>query len=87
MESLGDEHKELYQQGPRDADSRIWQWGKNIYSFLTLQVSPPLIVHNGSVYSPQMGNGESNHSVSKHIEGNQSSYMLLDKGNSKYFCF
>ena len=39
------------------------------YIFLTLKVSPPSMLHNGSKYSPQMGNGGSNWSVVQHMEG------------------
>ena len=39
------------------------------YIMFTLQVSPPLMLHNGSIYSPPMGNGRSNQSVSQHMEG------------------
>ena len=53
------------------------------YSFLTLKVSPPLMLHNGSIYSPQMGNGGSNQSISRHMEGQGSSYSLLDEKKSK----
>ena len=57
---------------------------KNCYSFLPLKVSPPPVLHNGSIYSPQMGNGGSNLSVSRHMEGQGSSYSLLDEENSKH---
>ena len=60
---------------------------KFCYSFLTLQVSPPPKLQNGSIYSPQMGNGESNQIVSKHMEDQGSSYSLLDEENYKYFLF
>ena len=39
------------------------------YSFLTLKVSPPPMLHNGSIYSPQIENGGSNNSVFQHMEG------------------
>ena len=61
--------------------------GEFCYSFLTLKISPPPMLHNGSIYSPQMGNGGSNRSVSRHMEGQGSSYLLLDEENSKYFLF
>ena len=60
---------------------------KFCYSFLTLKVSPPPMLHNGSIYIPQMGNGGSNRSISKHMEGQGSSYSLLDEENSKYSFF
>ena len=44
--------------------------GENFhYSFLTLKVSPPPILHNISIYIPQIGNGGLNPSVSKHMKG------------------
>ena len=43
--------------------------GENFhYIFLTLKVSPPQLLHNGSIYSPQMGYGGSNRSVFHHME-------------------
>ena len=57
---------------------------KNRYSFLTLQVSPPPMLHNGSIYSPQMGNGESI-GVFPGIWKAKDQYLLLDEKNSKYF--
>ena len=41
---------------------------KFCYSFLTIKFSPTLMLHNGSIYSPQMGNGWSNWSIFHHIE-------------------
>ena len=57
------------------------------YSLFTLKVSLTSMLHNGSIYSPPMGNGGSNQGISWHIEGQGSSYSLLDKENSKYFLF
>ena len=38
--------------------------GENFhYSSLSLKVSPPPIILNGSIYNPQMGNGGSNWSI------------------------
>ena len=42
---------------------------KFCYSFLTLKVSPTLMLHNGSIYSPKIGNGGLNHSVFQNMEG------------------
>ena len=42
---------------------------KVCYSLLSLKVSPPPILHNDSIYSPQMGNVGSNQNVSRHMEG------------------
>ena len=39
------------------------------YSLLTLKVSLPSMHHNISIYSPQMGDGGSNSSISQHMEG------------------
>ena len=66
--------------------TQVYGNGENFcYSFLILQISPPLILHNGSIYSSQMGNGGSNWSVSRNMERQGSSYSLLDEENSKYF--
>ena len=60
---------------------------KFCYSFLTLKVSLPPMFHNVSIYSPQMGNGGLNQSVSRNMEGQGSRYSLLNEENSKYFLF
>ena len=57
------------------------------YIFLTPNVSPPSMIHNGSIYSPLMGNGASNWRIYRNMEGQGSSYSLLDEGNYKYFLF
>ena len=41
---------------------------KFCYSFLTLKVSPPPMLHSDSIYDPQMGNGGSDQSVFQHME-------------------
>ena len=53
--------------------------GKIFYSILTLKVYPPLMLHNGSIYIPKMGNRGFNQSVSMHMEGKWSSFSLLDE--------
>ena len=53
------------------------------YSLLTMKVSPSPMLHNGSIYSPQlMGNGASNQSIYMHMEGQGSRYLLLDEKRS-----
>ena len=50
--------------------TQLYDNGDNFcYCLLTLKVSPPLMLHNGSIYNPQMGNGWSNHSVFQDMEG------------------
>ena len=44
--------------------------GENFhYHFLTLNVFPHTMLHNCSKYSPQMGNGGSDKSISRNMEG------------------
>ena len=50
-----------------------------------LKVSPPLMLHNGSIYIPDMGDGGSNQSVSRHMEGQGSSYSLLNEKKIQIF--
>ena len=57
------------------------------YSFLSLISSPPLMHPRGSIYSPSIGSEGSSQSVSKHMEGQRSSYSRLIEENSKYFIF
>ena len=57
------------------------------YNIFALQNSPPLMLHNSSIYSPSMGSEGSKQSVSRHMEGQGSSHSLLDGENSKYFYF
>ena len=57
------------------------------YNFLALKISSPPMLHNGSIYNPQMGNGGSNRSVSRNMEGQGSRHSLLDGENSKYVLF
>ena len=58
---------------------------KICYSFLTLKVSPPPMLPNGSIYSPEMGNGRLDCRISKNMEGQGSIHSLLDEENSKCF--
>ena len=39
------------------------------YSFLNLKVSSPPMLHNGSIYNPQIGNEGSNWTVFQIMEG------------------
>ena len=57
------------------------------YSFLALKCSPPSMHPRGSIYSSPMDNGGSSRSVSRHMEGQESSYSGLIEENSKSFCF
>ena len=41
---------------------------KICYSFITLKISPLVMLHNGSIYSPQMGNGGLSQIISMHME-------------------
>ena len=61
--------------------------GNFLYSLFTLQVSPPPMLHNSSLYNPSIGNEGLNQSVSQHIEGQGSTHSLLDGEKSKYFLF
>ena len=56
---------------------------KNFYSSLTIHVSSPSMLHNGSIYSSQMGNGELNEIISRHMECQGSSYSLLSEEKYK----
>ena len=50
--------------------SQLYDNGEKFcYSLLTLKFSPLLMIHNGSIYIPQMGNGGSNQSIFQHMEG------------------
>ena len=60
---------------------------KSFYSLLTLKVSPPIMLHNGSIYSSQMGSRRSNQCVCRNMEGQELRYSLLDEEKSKYFLF
>ena len=57
------------------------------YSFLALQNSPPSMHPRGSIYIPPIGNGVSIRSVSRHMEGQESSYSGLNEENFNFFCF
>ena len=57
------------------------------YSFLALKCSPPSMHPRGSIYSSSLGNEGSIQSVSRHMEGQESSYSGLIEENSKYFTF
>ena len=57
------------------------------YRFLALQCSPPLMHPRGSIYCPSIGNEGSSRSVSRHMEGQESSYSGLIEENSKSFLF
>ena len=57
------------------------------YSFLSLKCSPPLMHRRGSIYIPSIGNEGSSQSISKNMEGQESSYSGLIEENSKNFCF
>ena len=62
--------------------------GKFCYNLLIdLQVYPPPMLHNSSICSPSMGNEGSNHSVSRHMEGQGSIYSLLDGGKLQTLIF
>ena len=62
--------------------------GENFcYSFLTLKVSPPLMLHNGSIYSPQMGNGGSNQSVEGIWKAKDQVIRYLMRKNPNIFVF
>ena len=56
------------------------------YNLFAIQSSPPLMLHSISIYSPSMGSEGSNQSVSRHMEGQGSSHLLLHGENSRY-CF
>ena len=60
---------------------------KNNYSFLALKCSPPPMHPRGLIYSPSIGNEGSIQSISRHMEGQESSYSGLIEENSKRFCF
>ena len=57
------------------------------YSFLALISSPPPMHPRGSIYSPSIGSEGSIQSVSRHMEGQESSYSGLIQENSKFFSF
>ena len=57
------------------------------YSFLALQYSPPSMHPRCSIYNPTIENGGSSHSVSRHMEGQESSYSGLIEEKSSFFCF
>ena len=57
------------------------------YSFLYPQCYPPPMHLRGSIYSPLIGNEGLSQSISRHMEGQESSYSRLIEENSKSFCF
>ena len=58
MGSLGDEHKSSINKD-KGMQTQAYGNGKKVcYNFPTLKVYPPLTLHNGSIYSPQMGKME-----------------------------
>ena len=63
-----------FSKGQRDADSSIREWGTNPYSSFVVISSPPLMHLSSSIYSPSIGSEGSIQSVSKHMEGQYSSY-------------
>ena len=70
----------------RQMQTQVYDNGENVlYSFLTLKVSLPPMLHNGSIYNPKMGNRGFNKRIFHDIEGQGSRYLLLDWKNSNYF--
>ena len=60
--------------------TQVYDDGKYFFnSLFTLKIYPSPMLHNVSIYSPPMGNGGSNRSVSRRMEAQGSSYSLLDK--------
>ena len=57
------------------------------YSFFALQNSPPSMHLRGSIYSPPIDNGGSSQSISRNMEGQESSYSGLNEENSNLFLF
>ena len=57
------------------------------YSFLSLQNSLPSMHPRDSIYSPPIENEGSSWSISRNMEGQESSYSELIEENSKSFCF
>ena len=57
------------------------------YSFFSLTISPPLMHPISSIYSPSIGSEGSSWSVSRHMEGQRSSYSWHNEENSKIFIF
>ena len=85
---------EIFGRASMDAQQEKWMQtqacinGGQIHnSFLVLINSPPLMHSRGSIYSPSIGNEGSSQSVSRHMEGQESSYSGLIEENSKSFCF
>ena len=57
------------------------------YSFLSLFNSPPLVYPRGPIYIPSIGSEGSIRSVSRHMEGQESTYLLLDEGKTPNIYF
>jgi len=75
-------------KGQRDAYLSIRKNGETMnYSFLALTCSPPSMHPRGSIYIPSIGSEGLIRSVSRHMEGQESSYLGHIEENSIYFVF
>ena len=58
------------------------------YSFLALKCSPPSMHPRGSKYIPSIGSEGSSRSISRHMEGQESSYSrLIEEKSFLFFVF